>query len=541
MAAGHNDPRLLYSVGDVKAFHIQNGDESSLTPSGPQTLSLLMVPTSSPFADLSSADPQSAAPEEDFYLHLHLPPELDLSLPATTQIYHQPPRSYLIPRWDLGPDSGAFTRIEFGKATTQEDIDTFETIIAQCTAFLERAHPPSSKGRGEYNPADYAPGEGYVGRDSTKPHQGHIVLIDEEDGSVVGELSEGFNVVEGTDVKAGSKSTSFRICFASKLIMITDPVEISLPQEGQGNQISINNVSEEYLKLSRHPAYKDSTIVQNAATASRLIVSGTGYLANALNSGANSFTQKTKPNPKPMTFTPTTQARVRKLNSLTNGAVGLSAKTVGQIGRYAQNIGATMTRRGEQQKKDAKGYDKDGRPIENYKPGLLNKSMIAFSTIADGIDQSARQLLSSGSTAATTVVGHRYGDEARDIAANLAGGVKNVGLVYVDAAGVSRKAVIKSVAKGMVVGKMPGGGELVVGGGDGGQVPPEVLAQHQKDSKGTVGNDIVPGAGLPGTSQPAAGQIGYGNMSPPAYGSGVGEPLGSTGLQGQNSHGKANY
>jgi len=32
------------------------------------------------------------------------------------------------------------------------------------------------------------------------------VLIDEENGSVVGELSEGFNVIESKDVKAGSKS-----------------------------------------------------------------------------------------------------------------------------------------------------------------------------------------------------------------------------------------------------------------------------------------------------------------------------------------------
>ena len=315
-----------------------------------------------------------------------------------------------------------------------------------------------------------------------------------------------------------------------------DPVEIQLPQEGQGNQISVHNVSEEYLKLSRHPAYKNSTIVQNAATASRLIVTGSGYLANALSSGANSFTQKTKPNPKPMTFTPTTQARVRKLNSLTAGAVGLSAKTVGSLGKYAQNVGASMTRRGEAKQKGTKGYDKDGRPIEDYKPGLLNKSMIAFSTIADGIDHSARQLLTSGSTAATTVVGHRYGDEARDVAAHLAGGIKNVGLVYVDAAGVSRKAVIKSVAKGMVVGKMPGGGELVVGGGDGGQVPPEVVAQQQRDSKGASANPSLAGTGGDPTGR---GQIGFGNAAPPTYESGVGEPLGSSTFAGQAaSHGK---
>ena len=214
MSAGHNDPRILYSVPNIQAYHIQNGEESSISTSGPQTLSLLMVPTSSPFADLSNTEPQSAAPEEDFYLHLHLPPELDLALPATTQIYHQPPHSYLIPRWDLGPDSGAFTRIEFPKIgsgpdrVTQEDVDTFETILAQCTAFLERAHAPGPKGPSSYNPADFAPGEGYIGHGIAGSKAGQIVLVDEENGSVVGELSEGFNVVEGKGVKAGSKGNS---------------------------------------------------------------------------------------------------------------------------------------------------------------------------------------------------------------------------------------------------------------------------------------------------------------------------------------------
>lgn len=212
MSAGHNEPKLLYSVGNINAYEIKDGKEHSITPTGPQTMSLLMVPTSSPFSDLSTVDPSSSMPEEDFYLHLHLPPELDVSLPATTQIYHQPPRSYLIPRWDLGPESAAFTRIEFPKIgsgpdrVTQEDIDTFETILAQCTAFLERANPPT--GEKAYNPASYAPGEGYVGTGIAGSGPGHIVLIDEENGSVVGELGEGFNVVEGKDIHPGSKRKS---------------------------------------------------------------------------------------------------------------------------------------------------------------------------------------------------------------------------------------------------------------------------------------------------------------------------------------------
>lgn len=241
------EPKLLYAIEGVAAYHIANGTEQSLTPSGPQTLSLLMVPTSSIFADPAHVDTSGHGPEEDFYLHLHLPPELDLPLPATTQIYHQPPTSYLIPRWDLGPDSGAFTRLEFPKpgsrAGIQEDVDTFETILAQCTAFLERAAPPQmSGGKGEksgkaaeaqregvssrdayagssfrpatteqlppYNPAEYKPGEAYAhGAQSAGPVGGQIVLVDEEDGSVIGELTDGYNIVEQGGLRPGSKGT----------------------------------------------------------------------------------------------------------------------------------------------------------------------------------------------------------------------------------------------------------------------------------------------------------------------------------------------
>ncbi|KAL8846631.1 MAG: hypothetical protein Q9221_008290 [Calogaya cf. arnoldii] len=513
--AGHNEPAVLYSIPGISAFHIQNGQESPISISGPQTLSLLMVPTSSPFAGLSSADPQSAGPEEDFYLHLHLPPELDLPLPATTQIYHQPPRSYLIPRWDLGPDSGAFTRIEFpsigtgpGKVT-QEDIDTFETILAQCTAFLERAKPPSAgKGQDQYNPASYAPGEGYIGHGVAGTKPGQIVLVDEDNGSVVGELGGGMNVVANSNVNPGSKL----------------PVEISLPQEGEGNQIYVNNASEEYLKMSRHPAYKDSTLVQNAATASRFIVTTTGYVANAMTTGADNFSKKTKPNPKPMTFTPTTQERIRKLNSVTGSAVQLSAKTVGQVSKYAQNMGATLARRGDGKKKG-----------DNYKPGLLNKSMMAFSTIADGVDHASRTLLNSGSTAATQVVGHRYGPDAQNVAGSLAGGIKNVGLVYVDAAGVSRRAIVKSVAKGMVIGKAPGGGDLVVGSGDGGAIPPEAMPEknpnHNIGAQGLTGSESQQVA-------PGVGQIGFGNAAPATMSGGLGEPMGAQGPPGHETYPK---
>ena len=156
--------------------------------------------------------------------------------------------------------------------------------------------------------------------------------------------------------------------------------------------------------------------------------------------------------------------------------------------------------------------------MDEYKPGLLNKSMMAFSTIADGIDQAGRNLLASTSTAATTVVGHKYGPEAGEISKSIGGGFKNVGLVYIDAAGVSRKAVVKSVAKGMVVGKVRGGGDLIVGGGDGGVMSSG--ASSVKDGKGRFKDDLSMTGG-----RESPDVVGYGRAAPPAYGSGPGEPL----------------
>jgi spartin len=500
--SGHGgEPRLLYSIAGIRAYHLQQGEETPLTPSGAQTLSLLMVPTNSPFADLSNVHGQNEAPEEDFYLHLNLPPELDLPLPATTQIYHQPPRSYLIPRWDLGPESGAFTRIEFpqlgtGPGTvTQEDVDTFETILAQCTAFLERAQAPqSSKGAAKpYNPQNYKPGEGYAG---TGNH-GEIVLVNEDNGSVVGELAGGAQIVEDPRLQPGSKN----------------PVEIVVSADGK--RIKVQPVSEDYLHLARHPAYKDSGLVQNSAAASRLIVTTSGFIGNKMLASAEAFMNKTRPNDKPMVFAPATHERVRKINNLTTGVAGFSAKTVGQITKHAQNFTAGAVGKGPRKNK---AVLPDGTPNPDYKPGLLNKSMIAFSTVADGIAQSGKTLMTHSGAAASAAIGHKYGEEAGSLSASLAGGVKNVGLVYIDVTGVSRKAIITSVAKGMVVGKVRDkkGVEqtVMVGGGDGGVINPADFQQGVK-------NEGVP----PGQGASPAGQIGFGNVPPPSYNTGVGESI----------------
>ena len=153
--------------------------------------------------------------------------------------------------------------------------------------------------------------------------------------------------------------------------------------------------------------------------------------------------------------------------------------------------------------------------------------MIAFSTIMDGIEYGGKNLLTTSGAAATTVVGHRYGDDARALAAEIAGGVKNVGLVYIDVTGVSRRAVLKSVAKGMVIGRVSGGGEVVVGGGDGGHLSDEeyrriVAGGHGGPAPAAVkGSDgplkIGGGPGYASHSSAAAAATAATATAPPSY------------------------
>ncbi|RVD86646.1 uncharacterized protein DFL_004910 [Arthrobotrys flagrans] len=493
-------PQVLYEVPAINVYHLASGNETRLNEV-PSPLTMLMVSTTivDPFAE-------NPTEEEDFYLHVQQLPNLDLPLPATTKIFRQYPRSYLIPRLDLDGGLGnCFTRIEFQEHRSQDDVDTFETILAQCTAFLENAKPPqldqqqrsrsrspapvptysapggSADGYYGYNGSSnngkssssrskqkgattrdlggsgaggYVPGSGvlageqynYAGPTMSAPDRapqgGRLVLVDEQDGRIVGELSEGFNVVESQGVQPGSKA----------------PVEVSLPTDPNSHDLVIKPVApinhDDIFGAAEHPAYASSTIVSRAAWASKFIVTAATYAATAMENGAQKFTQKTNPVAEPLTFTPTTHERVRKIHTFTHGASGMSSKTIGKVQEVAQNIGAKMSGK----------VDRDGNEVQKKvptKPGLLNKSLIAFSTLADGIDAAGKHLLHSGSNAATTVVKHRYGEEAGQVAYGLTSSVKNVGLVYVDATGVSRRAVVKSVAKGMVLGKVKGGGQLV--------------------------------------------------------------------------------
>ena len=76
----------------------------------------------------------------------------------------------------------------------------------------------------------------------------------------------------------------------------------------------------------------------------------------------------------------------------------------------------------------------------------------------------------------------------------------------------------------MVVGKMKGGGDLVVGGGDGGvMTAPQNSATNWKEKEAAQGRYTDDASMSGGRSTPDL--VGYGRAAPPAYATGPGETL----------------
>lgn len=199
---------------------------------------------------------------------------------------------------------------------------------------------------------------------------------------------------------------------------------------------------------------------------------GADHLASSLTRGADALNRRIPPANRPLDFSPATQARVRRLHTLSassaTASANLSAAALGRVGKIAQSAGAGLARR----QRGAAGGDVANDPRMasggGGKRALLNRSLLAVSTIADGLDTSAQNLAAASTTAASSVVGHRYGDAAGRVAADAVGAARNVALVYIDRTGVSRRAVVKAAARGMVVGCVRDGQRVVVGdAGDG--------------------------------------------------------------------------
>ena len=413
--------RLLLSVANVQASQIYEGEVSPLATG---TLNVTLVSqddvSSTPARDdagkiTASGEPHSPSKgelgsvpgkqdperEADLFLYLSIGQnEFDLPLLANTKIIPQGRTAYLIPS-QIMPN--AFIRLDLASSGS-DDLETFEVILTQFTAYEERTQDLARK---------------------------DLVLVDSKDGHLVASLpTEALIVHEDPALSSPGHEK--------------DPVLVDISSDPASKENTL------IVRLATLPDGSESSIVNVGNFVSSGIVYSSNALSKGINSCANWYINRRPTSDLPISFKPATLKRVRKIHHLSDTVVTVSSKATGLLASAAHSLGSGI-------RSKFSSSDKTGK-----KPGFLNKSLIAFETIADSIDTSAKQLLDTSSSAATNVVRHKYGEQAADISNSLGSAVRNVGLVYVDARGVTRKALIKGALKGMVFRAKVGNGEEVL-------------------------------------------------------------------------------
>ncbi|KAE8267474.1 hypothetical protein A4X09_0g4870 [Tilletia walkeri] len=151
-------------------------------------------------------------------------------------------------------------------------------------------------------------------------------------------------------------------------------------------------------------------------------------------------------------------SRSHVVNKYTSHAVSISQTTTSAILNVASNVGDRVGRAtGIQRKPQADGTV--GPPPKGVR-GIINRGIIAASSLLDSIEQAGETLISDSGSAASRVIGHKYGADAERRAGNVALAGRNVYCVYKDIMGVRRRCLVRVAVGSSLKARTPEG-ELV--------------------------------------------------------------------------------
>jgi len=313
-------------------------------------------------------------------------------------------------------DSG-FVKLEF-QSETVEERELFESILSGYTSFS----------------------------DPTTTDHGHsrLVLMDESNGDIFGDLAMPFNEDQNLQAQIDSRHDD------KEPVVVTFDGTTS-PNGTPNVQISIlSDVTSKYGKSS-------SKIVGGAEYLSRGILYGAEKLGSGMSSAASSYTTSTKPTDSPLVFSPTVKTGINKVHGFSTTAFDFTSKTLNAIVDVAGSVGTKVGGIGNNR------TTKDGSPKP---PGAVKKflgnSFTAVNTVLESFEVGSKHVLSSTGEASTTVVGHRFGPDAADASKKTFGSLRHVVVVYIDARGVARKALVKGFGKSAVTAQFGKNGQVVL-------------------------------------------------------------------------------
>ncbi|KAG9096894.1 hypothetical protein FS749_007517 [Ceratobasidium sp. UAMH 11750] len=296
-------------------------------------------------------------------------------------------------------------------AAAVEDLESLEVLLSQY-GVLQETGPGAPAGKG------------------TGDAKGHLVLVDEDNGATLGTLGDQFEIREDPGLVSKGHEK--------------DPVVVEIPEEGE--RVYVHNIAPD----------EQDWILRSAGYISRGILYATDLATKGMQNAAQRYVANSSPTTQPIVFSETTNANMRRVHHLSGQAVKVTARTTGMIHKM---IDAGIDRMSKPKPKAA-GAPPNTPPRP---PRLLNRLLISTDLLLTTLEQSAHQLVTHGTEAASTVAGHRYGPDVGASTKSMGETVRNVGVVYIDARGVGRRALIKRAGKRMIKGRLGSGKEVVLG------------------------------------------------------------------------------
>ncbi|KAF8344017.1 senescence-associated protein-domain-containing protein [Cantharellus anzutake] len=281
-----------------------------------------------------------------------------------------------------------------------EDIETFNIVLSQYGIVQQ------------IDPDPYEPDGDLKGR---------LVLVDQNDGGYVGTLRENIQVQEHPNLETSGKN----------------PVVAEYDENAQ--TLYVHSVT---------PQEQD-WLLRSADYLSRGIVLLGDAIASGLNYASTQFVNRTAPTQSPITFSDRAKRNVNRVHMLSGHAVQASSKTVNLIHGAIDRLAIRWGRRSPSPSPGPPGGpNQSSRPAR--KPGLKNRVLASTDMILTAAEQSVSTVLKSGTTSLSAGVGHMYGPDAGKAVEQIGETAQNVSLVYVDARGVGRRALLKRMGKGVL-------------------------------------------------------------------------------------------
>ncbi|KAJ3091504.1 hypothetical protein HK102_000302 [Quaeritorhiza haematococci] len=239
-------------------------------------------------------------------------------------------------------------------------------------------------------------------------------------------------------------------------------------------------------------------VTSGADLLARGITVGASMLGSTIKDQGEKVKNRTIPNSSPTVVKESTMKRLDTMNAYSTKAVQISGATVRAVVTIAGKVGSKIN-------KSVAGDKNENRNSPAWK--FVQTTARSLEKVGESWDQATRDVTREAANATVQYVEHKYGAEAGLAAAKTVGVVKNCTLVYIDARGISRKAILYTIGKKAIKYKLEDGTEVMVEPQKDGSVTVEDVASwEKKEREGRNGNGNGNGNGSQTSTTQAEGE-----------------------------------